>query len=32
MIRHIYVELNDLNTEAVKPAAQIARNFEELGI
>ncbi len=31
-LRDIHVELNDLNAEAVKLAAQIARNFEELGI
>jgi len=31
-LRDIHVELNDLNAEAVKLAAQIDRNFEELGI
>lgn len=32
VLRDIHVELNDLNSEAVTLAAQIARNFEELGI
>lgn len=31
-LRDIHIELNDLNIEAVKLSAQIARNFEELGI
>jgi type I restriction enzyme M protein len=30
-LREIHVELQDLNTEAVELAANIARNFEELG-
>ncbi len=31
-LRNIHVELQDLNTEAVELAAQIVKNFEELGI
>ena len=31
-LREIHVELEDLNAEAVKLAATIKRNFEELGI
>ena len=31
-MREIHVELEDLNAEAVKLAAVIKRNFEELGI
>jgi type I restriction enzyme M protein len=31
-LREIHVELEDLNTEAVRLAAVIKRNFEELGI
>ena len=31
-LREIHVELEDLNTEAVKLAATIKRNFEELGV
>ena len=31
-LRDIHVELKDLNTEAVELAAQITKNFEELGI
>ena len=31
-LRDIHVELNDLNAGAIKLAAQIAKNFEELGI
>jgi len=31
-LREIHVELEDLNTEAVKLAATIKKNFEELGI
>ena len=31
-LREIHVELDDLNTEAVKLAATIKKNFEELGI
>ena len=31
-LRDIHVELNDLNAGAIKLAAQIARNFEELGV
>ncbi len=32
VMRDIHVELEDLNTEAVTLAAQIAKNFKELGI
>lgn len=31
-LREIHVELDDLNAEAVKLAAIIKKNFEELGI
>ena len=31
-LRDIYIELKGLNEEAVELAAQIARNFEELGV
>ena len=31
-LREIHVELEDLNVEAVKLAATIKKNFEELGI
>ena len=31
-LREIHVELEDLNTEAVRLAAVIKKNFEELGI
>jgi type I restriction enzyme M protein len=31
-LREIHVELEDLNAEAVRLAAVIKRNFEELGI
>jgi type I restriction enzyme M protein len=31
-LREIHVELEDLNAEAVKLAAAIKKNFEELGI
>jgi type I restriction enzyme M protein len=31
-LREIHVELEDLNTEAVRLAATIKKNFEELGI
>ncbi len=31
-LREIHVELEDLNAEAVKLAAKIKKNFEELGI
>ena len=31
-LREIHLELEDLNAEAVKLAAEIAKNFEELGI
>jgi type I restriction-modification system DNA methylase subunit len=31
-LREIHVELEDLNTEAVKLAATIKKNFEEMGI
>jgi type I restriction enzyme M protein len=31
-LREIHVELEDLNAEAVKLAATIKRNFEELGV
>ncbi|MFZ9739915.1 MAG: N-6 DNA methylase [Prochlorothrix sp.] len=31
-LREIHVELQDLNAEAVELAAQIAKNFEELGV
>jgi len=31
-LREIHVELEDLNTEAVKLAAKIKKNFEELGV
>jgi len=31
-LREIYVELEELNAEAIELAAKIARNFRELGI
>jgi type I restriction enzyme M protein len=31
-LRDIHIELKDLNQEAVELAAEIAKNFEELGI
>ncbi len=32
ILREIYVELKNLNAEAVQLAATIKKNFEELGI